>query len=743
MLKLKKILAIAIITILFIGFGMNFSKAEDILSIWSIDTDLSKTIYREDGLHIEGWKLATESNTKMNVYIDGKKLDSKYIRYSIKYDLISIIQGYGTYKENPLPNFDIDIPTEELEIGTHTLKLEFTTEDEKAILKSMEKEIFITRNIKHMLCVDTKLEGQTFGKDGIQIEGWKLATEPNTKLEIKIDGKAVEFTEQDMLLYDLISIIQGYGTYEENPLPNYKINIPTTNIEDGNHKIQINFVTADGIVLETYQRNIIIDKSPKHILCIDTELENAAWYPNGIQINGWKLSTEPNTKIEVYIDNGKIEDLDIQVGYYWDILSVVKGYGTYEENPNPIFTINIPVTQFTSGNHTLKLQFVMEDGTVLEKLEYKLVEYKTRMNIDLPTDRGSITNEEHPVSGWVMTTMPGTEVRLLIDGVYRDEVAIRIQRQDILDYVPNYGGKEINPLPGFVFMVDFSKISLGMHQIVVRVEKDGLILDGQIYYIFVDPKPRYEQGVYGKSGLAVAGDSRGSDLIYYRIGTGPNVLFATFSMHGFEDEWDKDGSELTYIAEQFKNYLLANQDKELEDKWTIYILPCLNPDGQKYGWTNDGGGRTTLYSAAPGNKGVDMNRCWPTAFEPQYNDRNYTGSEPLLAYEAMYLKDFLLSRRSKEGQTVLVDLHGWYNQIIGDEEIGKYYKEELQITKKHTYTYGKGYLINWAKENLGNEYKSARSELVELVPVSNHNQLVSKKYAEKYISATIKMLKGI
>ena len=109
----------------------------------------------------------------------------------------------------------------------------------------------------------------------------------------------------------------------------------------------------------------------------------------------------------------------------------------------------------------------------------------------------------------------------------------------------------------------------------------------------------------------------------------------------------------------------------------------------------------------------------------------------------MYLKDFLLSRRSKEGQTVLVDLHGWYNQTIGDEEIGKYYKEELQITKKHTYTYGKGYLINWAKENLGNEYKSARSELVELVPVSNHNQLVSKKYAEKYISATIKMLKGI
>ena len=52
-------------------------------------------------------------------------------------------------------------------------------------------------------------------------------------------------------------------------------------------------------------------------------------------------------------------------------------------------------------------------------------------------------------------------------------------------------------------------------------------------------------------------------------------------------------------------------------------------------------------------------------------------------------------------------------------------------------------MVGWAKENLGNSNYAARSSLIELVPVSSHKQVLSKKYAEKYITATINMLKGI
>jgi len=39
--------------------------------------------------------------------------------------------------------------------------------------------------------------------------------------------------------YDLISIVKGYGTYEENSTPMFDINIPTIDITNGEHQIEI------------------------------------------------------------------------------------------------------------------------------------------------------------------------------------------------------------------------------------------------------------------------------------------------------------------------------------------------------------------------------------------------------------------------------------------------------------------------------------------------------------------------
>ena len=93
----------------------------------------------------------------------------------------------------------------------------------------------------------------------------------------------------------------------------------------------------------------------------------------------------------------------------------------------------------------------------------------------------------------------------------------------------------------------------------------------------------------------------------------------------------------------------------------IYF-PRNKSDGRNYGWTNNGPGRTTLYSAAPGNKGVDINRCWSTSFVPMYTDRSIQVSTSFNSYEAKIFKRFLTKQKSTTGQTVLVDLHGWTTQ---------------------------------------------------------------------------------
>ena len=261
------------------------------------------------------------------------------------------------------------------------------------------------------------------------------------------------------------------------------------------------------------------------------------------------------------------------------------------------------------------------------------------------------------------------------------------------------------------------------------------------------------EGTYGSSGFKIKGDSRGSNLKYYKIGNGPNVFFATFAIHGWEDDFAFDGQELTKIAESFKNKLYEMQDFEFTDKWTIYIFPSVNPDGEYYGWSHNEEGRTTYYSAAPAqnkapaHKGIDMNRTWSTewtkySYSSSTGFRNYNGTEPFQAYEARALRDFLLNHRATKGQTILVDLHGWLNETLGDNDIGWFYRNEMGLSK-HISSYGRGYLINWARANLGANGRTARSCLVELPEAYSAKQVSDWGLSNKYTEATIKMLKNI
>ena len=136
--------------------------------------------------------------------------------------------------------------------------------------------------------------------------------------------------------------------------------------------------------------------------------------------------------------------------------------------------------------------------------------------------------------------------------------------------------------------LDFSKI--GRKVLTVEGFERRVNLQGANLYIekVREDEVNFEQGIYGQSGLKVKGDSRGQDLRYYKFGNGKNVFYATFALHGFEDLWNNDGKELTYIAERFKDYLIRIGKSDIFKDWTLYVFPQANPDGANHGWTNDG-----------------------------------------------------------------------------------------------------------------------------------------------------------
>lgn len=254
------------------------------------------------------------------------------------------------------------------------------------------------------------------------------------------------------------------------------------------------------------------------------------------------------------------------------------------------------------------------------------------------------------------------------------------------------------------------------------------------------PEPNSQETIcYGRSGA-------GRKLLAYRFGTGENVLVAAFSIHGWEDNFEQDGQLLVDTGNLLIE-TLANQYTSLivPGDWTVYVLPCLNPDGLYDGWTCDGPGRcTTHYLNEDGlceeGAGMDLNRCFPYRFSSDYSPRNYCGSEPLCAREALALAQFTQSVMGS-GQNILIDTHGWYQQtIVSGGWSGTLFQVFSAYFPGNSYASLKsadGYYSAWAAYTLG--YDAC---LFEFPHVSSAQDFQEKGYGQDYVDAICAILEA-
>lgn len=640
-------------------------------------------------------------------------------------------------------------------------------------LEAIEIRI-VKKEPKAMIQMTTDISNTTFYTEKLEIKGWYLANIPNTILNINLDNENINSFVKQNPKDEVYTNYESFGGKENTPNPEFQITLPKEEVEklsDGKHTLEVTVLKDDGInKLVTKKYEIKIDKTTLH-LKYSVHMQDIGWM-NQIEEGQLAGDINKNTKIEaIKIEALNItEDISLQYKSHvqdigWENEWTVAGMqsGTTGKNKkieairiklNGTDKYSVAYRVYADGKGWQDWAYDGEyAGTVGENRKLKAIEIKivpkvtdtkVRIYLDEPAENiASITNENHLIKGWAVANV-NSNLKIYIDNQEIKNSIERYKRTDVINEIKGYGGDLTNENPGFRVNVDFGQYSLGNHTIKVQLLKeDGTIIQTYTKIINIKNKIVIKTGTYGISGLKVKGDARGSDLTYYQYGSGPNVFFATFCVHGFEDAWGSDGTELTLIANEFWNRIQAMNDENLANKWTIYIFPEVNPDGRRYGWTNNGPGRTTLFSQATANKGVDINRTWSTDFKEETSDRYYTGSSPFQAYEAMYLRDFLLSHKSQNGQTILVDLHGWFQQLIGDGGVRSYYKQQFPDTTD-TATYGKGYLINWARANLGTNGRTARSALIELPAyIRTPQDVKTHNLSEKYIAATLSMLRGI
>ena len=645
------------------------------------------------------------------------------------------------------------------------------TEGQSLRLEAIQIKI-IKKQKKGILHLDMPISGSTYYKNtDIKVYGWKMANIANTTIKALVDDKEID---ESLIKYserqDVLDVITGYGTKEQNAKAGFEFSLDSLKLGSGEHIIKVFLMTKDNETLQGYLSKIFIDNN-MHVQ-YSAHVQNIGWQNN--KIDGETAGTVGQGK---RIEAIKIEGINLPENLKIKYQAHVQNIGWQGwKNDNEIagtvgqskqveaIKIKLEDTDKYSITYRTHVQGIgWQDwcydgetaGTVGEekrveaieiKIVPKIVNTKTQMHIDNPEDQ--VINQSGKISGWVMTTTKNTKLQISMDGKQIDVNNLkRLERQDVLNAIKGYGDEdECNKNAGFELNIDYSKYQLGKHTVQVDLLNDNnQIISSYAKEFTIREKINYSKGTYGITGLKAVGSPAGSDLEYYKWGNGPNVFYATFAIHGFEDQWNHDGLELIEIANEFYQTLINSKNYELAQKWTVYIFPGINIDGVIYGTTNDGPGRTTLVSQAPGGKGIDLNRCWQvgSSYTRRTDNRNYNGTTGFQAYEAQYLRNFLLNNKSKNGQTLLVDLHGWTQQLIGDPTMCSFYRNEFPENDGSSIgRYGDGYLVNWARNSLGSNGISAKAALIELphYGVYNHQSVLNKRFSQRYINATLSML---
>ncbi len=158
---------------------------------------------------------------------------------------------------------------------------------------------------------------------------------------------------------------------------------------------------------------------------------------------------------------------------------------------------------------------------------------------------------------------------------------------------------------------------------------------------------------------------------------------------------------------------------------------CCNGPGRRTVWSYDANGNLI-------KKGIDLNRSFPSGYTLHTDSRNYNGPRALSSPEARALDTFLKDVAKKHSTRYLVDVHGWFNQIISHSHETLLRNAFLTYfpSVQPTPMGSGGYLSAYATHYLG--YHAA---LFEFPHVSSAAQFRSRNYKGKFISAIKYMIK--
>lgn len=422
---------------------------------------------QKSSIYLEGWVMSENPGIKIKVFIDGNEVKDE-IKRTVRKDVISAIKGYGTEIENPFPGIEANIDISNLKDGVHTIKVQAILSSTGEICSEFVGNIN-EKKYESQITWDYPRNMEASNYE-LYVEGWVMSEDKDEEVQVFIDDKDVSNSIKRTERQDVLNAVKGYGGAENNTYPGFMGTINLEEYKDGIHKITLKVISPKTKeIIFSQEKEINLNKYTSQVT-FDYPINNKQ-INDELYVEGWIMSENKNPKIQLLLDGKDYSD-KIQRTERQDVLNAVKNeYGGKESNPLPGFEANIDVSDIKDGNHQVTLIVSSPlTGEIINKQQKNITihKYNSTMTWDYPKQNENEKQNLY-IEGWVMSDNKDEKVILTIDGKdYSDQIK-RVEREDVLNSVKGYGGKEKNPLPGFEANIDLKNIKDGKHTVQIKV----------------------------------------------------------------------------------------------------------------------------------------------------------------------------------------------------------------------------------------------------------------------------------
>jgi N-acetylmuramoyl-L-alanine amidase len=203
-----------------------------------------------------------------------------------------------------------------------------------------------------------------------------------------------------------------------------------------------------------------------------------------ITVNGWALNPKGIKEIQIYLDG----EFKGNAQYGLSRPDVQKCYVGYSNADKSGYTGTIDISKLSSGNKTLEIRQIGNDGTTtILKKTISVFRKQAGINIDVATINSTASGDKLYVEGWALNDYGVKEINIYVDGKLKGKGNYGELRPDVDAGYPGYpdGSK-----CGYSATVDISDISGGSRLVVAElVGNDGSVVKKQISIIINKPAP--------------------------------------------------------------------------------------------------------------------------------------------------------------------------------------------------------------------------------------------------------------